>query len=86
MQKLISPNAAKFLTSLSVGIVITIFVLILSNIVMNRALRVSEKRYLDSCEQILKGYSNSIQLYIENYRTSLNSINNKKLFTSGSKD
>lgn len=86
MQKRISPNAAKFLTSLSVGIVITIFVLILSNIVMNRALRVSEKRYLDSCEQILKGYSNSIQLYIENYRTSLNSINNKKIFTSGSKD
>ena len=83
MKKRISPNKAKFFSSLTVGILILIVVLVLTSNVMNHALKKTEAVYIESCQQVLEGYSQSIRWCLENYHTSLNSIFNEDLFIKG---
>lgn len=77
---ILSPNKLKFISSLAVSGVIMLLVFILTSIVLNQALKASEKRYLDNCAQVLQGYSSGIYYYLENYHTSISSIYNKDLF------
>jgi len=50
---------------------------------MQRALKYSEKNYLENCSQVLQGYSAAIQYYLENYHTSLSSIYDSEMFARG---
>ncbi len=79
----LSQNRIKFFSTLCVGTLSILLVLLLSNIVTKRTLKNTEKRYYESCEQVLSGYSQSIRWYLENYYTSLDTLYNKEIFESG---
>ena len=82
-KKHISPIRAKFISTLSVSVLIMIIVFLLTSTVMKKALNRAEKQYVKSCSQVLEGYASAIQFYLENYHTSLSSIYNKELFKTG---
>lgn len=86
MKKRISSSTAKFLTSLFTGLIVILIVLFLSHAVMGRTIKLSIVRFKDSCQQVLKGYSTSLQWYLENYHTSLDSVYNQKIFTTGTNE
>ena len=70
----------KFLSTFAVGLIIMLLVYFLASTVMKKSLKRAEEQYMESCNQVLKGYSNSINFYLENYHTSLSSIFYRELF------
>ncbi|MBR4323829.1 GGDEF domain-containing protein [Treponema sp.] len=79
----LSSGKLKFLSTLAVSGIIMLVVFLLSGTVMQRALKYSEKNYLENCSQVLQGYSAAIQYYLENYHTSLSSIYDSEMFARG---
>ncbi|MCR5217432.1 MAG: GGDEF domain-containing protein [Treponema sp.] len=49
---------------------------------MNKSQNQAKDRYVESCITTLEGYSEAVYFYFENFRTSLNSIFDKNLFSS----
>lgn len=70
----------RFFSTLGIGIVSVLLVFLLTNIVMQRAEKYAEMRYLQNCQGVVDGYSNAIYYYLENYHTSLSSVFNEELF------
>lgn len=83
LRKRISPNKAKFISTMAISVLIMTLVLVLTSLVMQRTLRTAESQYTETCTQVLEGYANSIRFYLENYHTSLSSIYDRKLFLEG---
>ena len=86
IKKTINPNKAKFISTFIVGFISIILVLTISNALTKRLLKNAEDNYLSSCKQLLAGYSQSVQWYMENYHTSLDSIFYEELLATKSGD
>ncbi|MBQ3670916.1 MAG: GGDEF domain-containing protein [Treponema sp.] len=83
MKKQINPTTARFFSTFCVSALILMIVFLLTSTVMERSLRLAEKRYVESCSEVLEGYANAIHFYLENYHTSLSSIYDENLFKEG---
>ena len=59
-------------------------VLAISNDLTKKNLKTAKENYLNNCKQLLSGYSQIVQWYMENYHTSLDSIFQKELLATKS--
>ena len=84
MKKRLSPNTLKFISTLTVGLIVLVFVTTISNVVMRRTLVAASENYMQTCSQMLDGYSKAIQWYLENYNTSLNSMGDERILSESS--
>ena len=84
MKKRLSPNTLKFISTLTVGLIVLVFVTTISNVVMRRTLVAASENYMQTCSQMLDGYSEAIQWYLENYNTSLNSMGDERILSESS--
>lgn len=78
--KKVSPERIRIISTLTVSLFIMFLVFTLTGIVMKRALKSAEEEYYESCEQVLEGYTTSINLYIEKYYASMESIYDEDFF------
>ena len=86
IKKTINPNKAKFISTFIVGFISIILVHTIFNALTKRVLKNAENNYISSCKQLLAGYSQSVQWYMENYHTSLDSIFYEELLATKSGD
>lgn len=84
--KTINPNSAKFVSTFIIGFLSILLVVSISGTTTKKALTTAEENYIYSCKQLLEGYSNSVQWYMENYHTSLDSIFYEELLATKSGD
>lgn len=80
----INQNTLKILSTLAISLIVTMVAFLLNNIAMKNARKIAQKTYHENCEMILQGYSVGIHHYLDNYRTSLESIYYPQLFANGS--
>ncbi len=76
----ISPNKAKFISTFIVSTIVLIIVFVLTGIIMDRALKTEKSRYIESCNNVLDGYSAVVHVFLENYHSSLSTIYNESIF------
>jgi len=84
--KTINPNSAKFVSTFIIGFLSILLVVSISSTTTRKALITAEENYISSCKQLLEGYSKSVQWYMENYHTSLDSIFYEELLATKSGD
>ena len=84
--KTINPNSAKFVSTFIIGFLSILLVVSISGTITRKALKTAEENYISSCKQLLEGYSKSVQWYMENYHTSLDSIFYEELLATKSGD
>lgn len=80
----ISQNTLKVLSTLVVSFIVLMLAFSLNNCAMKKARKTAENTYRENCQQILQGYSVGIHHYLDNYRTSLESIYYPELFAKAS--
>ena len=86
VKKQINSGKLRFISSLSLCVVVVLIVFVLTNSVMNHSLQREKQKYFESCYAVLDGYSNAVLFYLKNYRTSLESIYDERLLKSGDAD
>ncbi len=79
-KKKIDSKTIRIISTLAVSLFAMFFVFILTSLLMEHSLKHSEKRYIESCEDVMEGYTNAIYYYLERYHTSLSSVYNDELF------
>ncbi len=78
----ISPIKLKFLSTMTITLLIVILQLSITNKILKRYLKTAEDQYFESCAQILEGYSSALYFYLDGYETSLEALYNQKLFNT----
>lgn len=80
--KKISPNTLRFISTLTICLIVISVLFLFTNALINRELSNAMERYHLYNSNILNGYSKAVQYYLESYKTSLASLYNEKLFNT----